>query len=205
MNAIALKIPSKIDVFSDEELFEFCRANPDLRIERDEHGQIFIKMPTGIKTSIANSELNAELVIWNRKHKAGKVTDAEGGYTLKDSSMRVPDVAWVSNERLAPVSDADLKKFAHVCPDFVIELCSESDELKELKAKMEKWISNGVRLGWLINPKSESTFIYRPNKEVEVKTFNETLSGENVLTGFELTLPNIIGSMTFGVGKLERA
>ncbi len=181
MNAIALKMPSKIDGFSDEELFEFCRANPDLRIERDEHGRIFIKMPTGIKTSINNSELIAEVVIWSRKNRLGKVTGAEGGYTLPDTSMRVPDVAWISNERLAAVPEADLKKFASVCPDFVIELCSESDELKELKAKTEKWIANGVRLGWLMDTKSQVTYIYQPQKEVEQRAFDKTLSGGNVL------------------------
>ncbi|MFM9840048.1 MAG: Uma2 family endonuclease [Cyclobacteriaceae bacterium] len=192
MTAIAIKIPSKTDVFSDEELYEFCRANPDLRIERDEYGQIFIKMPTGIKTSINNSELNAEIVIWNRKHRLGKVTDAEGGYTLPDTSMRVPDVAWISNERLAAVTETDLKKFAHACPDFVIELCSESDELKQLKSKMEKWLANGVRLGWLIDPKSQVTYIYQPQKEVEQKTFDKTLSGGNVLVGFELIIIDIL-------------
>ena len=103
MHTIALKIPPRIDVFSDDELYEFCRQNPDLRIERDEDGQIFIKMPTGIKTSINNSELLADVVIWNRQHRLGEVTDAEGGYTLPDKSMRVPDVAWISHERLATV------------------------------------------------------------------------------------------------------
>lgn len=138
MNAIALKIPSGIDVFSDDELYDFCRANPDLGIERDEHGKIFIKMPKGIKASINNVELSVEIILWNRKCKLGKVTDAEGGYTLPDTSMRVPDVAWISNERLASVSETDLKKFAHVCPDFVIELSSETDELRDLKTKMDK-------------------------------------------------------------------
>jgi Uma2 family endonuclease len=192
MNAMALKIPFKKDAFSDEELYEFCRANPDLRIERDEHGQIFFKMPTGIKTSIDNSELIAEIVIWNRKYRLGKVTDSEGGYTLPDTSMRVPDVAWISNERLAAVPETDLKRFAHVCPDFVVELCSESDELKELKTKMEKWLSNGVRLGWLIDPKSEVTYIYQPTKEVAKKTFDDVLSGETVLPGFQLELRRIL-------------
>jgi Uma2 family endonuclease len=111
-----------------------------------------------------------------------------GGYTLPDTSMRVPDVAWISNERLATVSESDLKKFAPVCPDFVIELCSESDELKELKTKMEKWIANGVRLGWLIDPKNQVTHIYQPQKEVGQVAFDKTLSGGNVLVGFELNI-----------------
>jgi Uma2 family endonuclease len=192
MNAIALKIPSKIDVFADEELYQFCRANPDLCIERDEHGQIVIKMPRGIKASINNSELITEIGIWNRKERLGEVTDAQGGYILPDTSMRVPDVAWISNERIATINDKDLEKFAHICPDFVIELCSESDEVRELKAKMEKWLSNGVRLGWLIDPKSQVTYIYQPQREVEQNTFDKTLSGGNVLTGFELKITDIL-------------
>jgi len=192
MHTIALKIPPKIDVFSDDELYEFCRQNPDLRIERDEHGQIFIKMPTGIKTSINNSELLIEVGLWNRQHRLGEVTDAEGGYTLPDKSMRVPDVAWISHERLATVSEDDLKKFAHVCPDFVIELRSASDTLHELQAKMLKWISNGVRLGWLIDPHEQKTFVYQPNQEMTEYLFEDTLSGEDVLPGFELNLRQLL-------------
>ncbi|MCU0355736.1 MAG: Uma2 family endonuclease [Cytophagales bacterium] len=192
MHTISLKIPPKIDVFSDDELYEFCRQNPDLRIERDENGQIFIKMPTGIKTSINNSELLAEVVIWNRRARSGKVTDAEGGYTLPDTAMRVPDVAWISNERLATVSDDDLAKFAHVCPDFVIELRSESDTLTELQEKMLKWLKNGVRLGWLIDPKDRKTYVYQPDREVFTKNFSETLFGEDVLAGFELNIEKLL-------------
>ena len=191
MDAIALKIPRRIDVFSDDELYEFCRQNPDLRIERDENGQIFIKTPTGIKTSIFNSELLIEVGIWNRQSKLGQITDSEGGYTLPDTSMRVPDVAWISNQRLASVTEDDLKKFAHACPDFVIELRSESDSLTELQEKMKKWLKNGIRLGWLIDPKNEKTYVYHPERKMTVKEFSETLSGEDVLIGFELNLQAI--------------
>ena len=105
----------------------------------------------------------------------GKVSDSNGGYTLSDPSMRAPDVAWISNERLSTVSSLDLKKFAHVCPDFIIELMSESDELADLKEKMNKWVSNGVLLGWLIVPKSKQTYIYRfsESEDPEVLLFSE--------------------------------
>lgn len=193
MHTIALKIPPKIDVFSDDELYEFCRQNSDLRIERDENGQIFIKMPTGTQTSIYNSELLAEVIFWNRKSKTGKVTDADGGYTLPDGSMRVPDVAWISHTRLSTVSEKDLKKFAPVCPDFVIELRSESDTLPELKEKMGKWLKNGVRLGWLIDPNDQKVYVYEPEKEAIEKTFADILSGDDVLPGFTLRIQDIVG------------
>lgn len=192
MHTISLKIPPKIDIFSDDELYEFCQQNSDLRIERDENGQIFIKMPTGIKTSIHNSELLTEVGIWNDIYAVGEVTGSDGGYILPDGSMRVPDVAWISHERLATVSEKDLKKFAPVCPDFVIELRSESDTLSELKDKMLKWIKNGVRLGWLIDPNDQKIYVYEPEKEIVEKSFSDTLSGENVLNGFTLNIQKIL-------------
>ena len=189
---LAINIP-QIDTFSDDELYMFCRANPELRIERNEKGQIVIMPPTGIETSFRNSDLVTEINIWNRKTRLGRVSDSNGGYTLSDSSMRAPDVAWISNERLSTVSSSELKKFAHVCPDFVIELMSESDELTDLKEKMNKWLLNGVRLGWLIDPKRGQTYIYRAVKgeDVGVILFSEILSGEEVLPELEIRLTNI--------------
>jgi Uma2 family endonuclease len=122
----------------------------------------------------------------------GRVSDSNGGYTLPDSSMRAPDVAWISNERLATISASELKKFAHVCPDFVIELMSESDELEDLQAKMKKWIENGVRLAWLIDPKKRETRVFFETKETKMVKFKEILSGYDVLPGWELILEEII-------------
>lgn len=129
-----------------------------------------------------------EVGLWNRQTRLGRVSDSNGGYTLPDTSMRAPDVAWISHERLATVSPDDLKKFAHVCPDVVIELVSESDDLVHLKRKMEKYLDNGVRLGWLIDPFGQQTLIYRPQQEPETKPFIDELSGEDVLPGFTLRL-----------------
>ncbi len=192
MRRLAINIP-QIDTFSDEELYAFCRANPELRIERNEKGQIVIMPPTGIETSFRNSDLVTEINIWNRKSRLGKVSDSNGGYTLPDSSMRAPDVAWISNERLAAIPSSDLKKFAHVCPDFVIELMSESDELEDLQAKMKKWIDNGTLLGWLIDPKSKQTYIYRSPSDFEtaIVSFSDVLSGEDILPGLEVKLSDI--------------
>lgn len=187
---LAINIP-QIDTFSDEELYAFCRANPELRIERNEKGQIVIMPPTGIETSFRNSDLNFKVYAWNLTSRLGRVSDSNGGYTLSDSSMRAPDVAWISNERLATISSSDLKRFAHVCPDFVIELMSESDELEDMEQKMEKWLANGVRLGWLIDPKKKITYIFIPGQDQEAKAFSESLSGGDVLPGLEVKLSDI--------------
>jgi Uma2 family endonuclease len=160
MQSITLTIPPNINVFSVDELYAFCLANPELRIERDETGHIIIMPPTGLESSFTNGELFGEVRNWNRQTKAGRTSESNGGYTLPDTSMRAPDVGWVSKERLMRVMPEELKKFAHICPDFVIECRSESDSLKELQEKMGKWIKNGVRLGWLVDPQTQTTTIY---------------------------------------------
>jgi Uma2 family endonuclease len=192
MQSIVLTIPPNINVFSDDELYAFCLANPELRIERDETGHIIIMPPTGLESSFTNNDLQTEVSVWNRKTKAGRVSDSNGGYTLPDTSMRAPDVGWISKERLMSVLPEELKKFAHVCPDFVIEVRSESDSLKELQEKMVKWVKNGVRLGWLVDPQNQTTTIYRPDHDPVPIPFSETLSGEDVLIGFTLNVKEVL-------------
>lgn len=189
---LPLNIP-QIDRFTDEELVRFCLANPELNIERDENGTLYIDMsPTHLLTSTNNSELNGEFVIWNRKTKAGKVIDSNGGFFLKDKSMKAPDVAWIRRERWDALSKKEKHSFPYLAPDFVLELVSDSDNLNAVKAKMEKWLANGVRLAWLVSPDEKRTYVYRPDQPIESKTFAETLSGEAVLVGFETVLADIL-------------
>lgn len=189
---IPLHLPSR-EQFTDDELVNFCLSNPDLMVERNEFGQIFINMsPTHLLTSSNNSELNGEFVIWNRRTKAGKVIDSNGGFFLPDRSMRAPDVAWIRKERWAELSTAEKKSFPYLAPDFVLELESDTDNLEDLKQKMQKWIDNGVRLGWLVAMSEQRTYIYRPYAAIETKLFSETLTGEDVLVDFEVVLTNIL-------------
>ena len=189
---LPLNIP-QIDRFTDEELVQFCLANPNLRVERDETGTVYIDMsPTHLLTSANNSELNGEFVIWNRKTKAGKVIDSNGGFFLSDQSMKAPDVAWIRRERWDALSKKDKHSFPYLAPDFVLELVSDSDHLDAVKAKMDKWLANGVRLAWLVSPNEKLTYIYHPNQPVDAKTFSGTLSGDDVLIGFETVLADIL-------------
>lgn len=177
------------DSMSEKEFFDFCRQNDLWRIERDENKQIIIMPPTTVNTGKQNSNLVAELVIWNRKENSGICFDSSTGFTLPDSSVRSPDASWISIKKWEELSDAEKNQFAHVCPEFVIELKSPSDNLKYLTNKMNKWIENGCSLAWLINPENKTISIYRKNGEIDIiKGFDNTLSGENVLPGFELKL-----------------
>ena len=177
------------DDISDEEFFHFCTQNRDLRIERDCNRLIYIMAPTAFDTGGFNSDINAELNLWNRKNKNGKVFDSSTGFTLPDRAVFSPDAAWISNEKISKLTKEQRNIFAPVCPDFIIELKSKSDTIPELQNKMLKWIENGCTLAWLLIPEKEEAHIYRSDGSIEiVKGFNKKLSGEDILPGFQLDL-----------------
>lgn len=173
----------------EEEFFNFCVENRDLRIERNSKGEIIIMSPTGLQSGNRNIELATQVQIWNKKAKTGLVFNSSTGFTLPNSAVHSPDVAWVSHERLAVISSEQMKKFAPVCPDFVIELKSETDNLGTLKKKMREWIQNGCRLAWLIDTDAQTVYIYREDdSQRKLQGFDQFLSGEGVLPDFELDL-----------------
>lgn len=176
---------------TDDEFFEFCRANEANRIEQTAEGEIIIMPPTGFETSTKNSELNRQLANWARKDGRGRVTESNGEFILPNGAKRAPDAAWILKERVEKIPPKKREGFLPLCPDFVIELASPSDSLKEVREKMREYIENGARLGWLIHPKTKRVFVYRPNEEIEILNEPEKVSGEPLLTGFELDLREI--------------
>ncbi|MFN4254861.1 MAG: Uma2 family endonuclease [Saprospiraceae bacterium] len=171
---------------NDEAFFALCRENPDLRLEHDKNGNLSIMPPSPYETSGKESVAIAHLGVWNLKAKLGRTFSSQALFVLPDGSKRMPDAAWVSNEKDARLSPAEKKTFARVVPDFVIEVLSPSDDLEDLKAKMsEAWIANGVRLAWLFDPYAQKSFVYRADGSTETLDFDQKLSGETVLPGFE--------------------
>ena len=192
-NHLSVEHQSRILNFSrfnmdDDTFFEFCQDNKHLRIERNPDRTIIIMPPTGTLTGEKNSEISADLTIWKRNN-GGHSFDSSTGFTLENTAVRSPDASWMSDERYSSVELIELKKFARIVPEFVVELMSESDSLRELQGKMEEYIDNGVLLGWLINAKTEEVFIYRADGTIsKIVGFDHKLSGENVLVGFEFDL-----------------
>lgn len=179
----------RIRQMTDEEYYYFCQDNPDYKFERDAYGNIELMGQTGGETGERNSELIIEIGLWNRRARSGFVYDSSTGFRLPNGATRSPDVAWVAADRRNALTADERKKFPPLCPDFLIELLSESDSLSEGKKKMQEYMDNGCRLGWLIDPKSETTYIYRADGSVSVvKTFDNTLTGEDVLPGFAFEL-----------------
>jgi Uma2 family endonuclease len=167
----------------------FCADNRDLRIERNANGTITIMSPASFESSDLNGEVFAELKSWTRIHRSGVATESSGGFTLPDKSVLSPEVAWISNERLQGFSAEDRKHFIEVCPNFIVELASPSDSLPSLRRKMQNWLQNGIELGWLIDPKTESVEVYAQGKHpVLIQGFDNRLSGLHYLPGFEMDL-----------------
>lgn len=187
-----VNIPPKLKV-TDEQFLEFVKANPELRLERAATGELIAMPPTGSESGHYNSELNTDIGIWNRQQPSGKVFDSSSGFRLPNGAIRSPDVAWVSHDRWNRLTPDQRKGFAPLCPDFVIELASESDEWEALQAKMAEYIANGCQLGWLIQPKTQIVEIYRPNQAPQTQPFSTPLSGEAVLPGLILNLQMIFG------------
>ena len=174
---------------TDDEFFVFCEKNRRIRIERDTNNQIYILPQLGLEISRLNCEFSSTVGNWNRVSKTGKVFGSDAGYYLPDTSMRSPDVSWMSNEKWASLSAKEKRQFPRTAPEFIIELVPPFEKLKDIQNKMTKWIENGVLLGWLINPKTETTTIYRADGTVEnVIGFDKKLSGEDVLPGLEIDL-----------------
>ncbi len=175
---------------TDEEFETFCLQNPDLHIEQDKHGNIIIMSPVSYDSGNYESEIGIDLGIWNRKTKLGKTSSPSTLFILPDSEKRMPDAAWVSLEKHQKLNKWQRKKFAHVVPDFIIEVRSPSDDLKALKDKIQNvWIANGVRLAWLLDIEAETAWVFSPNNEPkEVKGLDNVLSGEDVLPGFTFDL-----------------
>lgn len=174
-----------------DEFWEFCTRNRNLRAELTKDGDVIIMAPTGFESSEENFEILLQLGNWAKKDGTGKVTESNGAYVLPNGATYAPEAAWTRSDRLAMFTDEERKKFLPIAPDFVLELRSASDSLTELKAKMEEWIENGVRLGWLIDTRSKSVHVYRPGREPEILKDIENISGEDVLNGFELDLTAI--------------
>jgi Uma2 family endonuclease len=176
---------------SEQEFYEFCRLNPDLSLELSSEGDLIIMPPTGGKSGIRNAILITRLTAWTLEDKSGQPFDSSTVFTLPNGAKRSPDFAWVANERWNALTEEEQERFPPLCPDFVVELRSRTDTLKNLRQKMEEYMANGAQLGWLIDPRERRVYVYRPGAAVEGLDDPRVVSGEPVLGGLELELQEI--------------
>ena len=190
---LSLQLPPQLSLrVTPEQFAALATANRELHLERSATGELIVSPPTGGNTGYRNSKLIYFLVRWIEEEGGnGKPFDSSTGFELPNGANRSPDAAWVSQARWDALSPAQQEGFIPLFPDFVVELRSKNDTLKDLRSKMAEYIENGAQLGWLIDPKNKRVEIYRPGQAVEILTNPIALSGETVLPGFNLSLERV--------------
>ncbi|MEB3180691.1 MAG: Uma2 family endonuclease [Nostocaceae cyanobacterium] len=192
MTAITINL-SPVMQLNDDQFYQLCRENPDVKFERNAKGELIIMPPTGGETGKLNAEINADFVIWNRQTKLGVCFDSSTCFKLPNGADRSPDVAWIKQERWDTLTSKQKEKFPPIAPDFVLELMSPTDSLSDTQNKMQEYIDNLVTLGWLIDRKTRTVEIYRQAQQKEVLSHPVSLSEEDVLPGFILDLQIVWG------------
>lgn len=177
---------------TDEQFFEFCQVNRDLRIERNQFGEISIMSPTGSETGNRDARITQQLMNWADEDQTGIAFSSSTGFKLSTGAERSPDASWIQLSRWNTLSPEQQQRFAPICPDFVVELRSPSDNLQRLKEKMEEYMREpGIQLGFLIDRKHRRVYIYRPGIPEECLENPATVSGEPVLPGFVLNMSKV--------------
>jgi Uma2 family endonuclease len=175
---------------TEEELFEFCQSNRDLRIERSAKGDIIVMSPAGGYSGYRGMEVTAQLRNWAVGNRTGVVFDSSTGFRLPNGAMRSPDAAWVERSRLGKLTHREKEQFIPLCPDFVIEVASPSDDVSSLREKMTEYVGCGLRLGWLILPARAQVEVHTP-AGVEILSSPATISADPILPGFTMELTSI--------------
>ncbi len=176
---------------SEDQFFELCQINGDIRIERNAEGELLIMPPEGSHTGSRSARITVRLGMWAEQDGTGIYFGSSAGFTLPNNAVRSPDASWIQSSRWEQLPVEQRQVFAPICPDFVLELRSPSDTLADLRAKMQEYLDNGARLGWLIDPEPRQVYVYRPETPVERLDSPEAISGDPILPGFVLDMSEI--------------
>jgi Uma2 family endonuclease len=190
IHPVVLKLKPAINL-TDDQLFELCQLNRDWRIEYTAQGELIVMPPTGGETSNRNAELTFQVQAWTRRDQAGVAFDSSGGFKLPNGATRSPDAAWVRRSCLAGLTREQKQKFLPLCPDFVIELRSPTDNLQAVLDKMQEYLDNGAQLGWLLDPLTRRVHVYLPQRSPEILEAPSNVSADPLLPGFVLDLQKI--------------
>ena len=187
MQQLSIRLPEMPLTVTPEQFAAIAVENPDLRLERTADGELIVNPPTGGESGRRNFSISTQLGIWCQEHEElGEGFDSSTGFRLSSGATRAPDTSWVSRDRWDALTQDERDGFVPLCPDFVVELRSKTDILSDVRDKMQEYMDNGARLGWLIDPQNKRVEVYRLGQEVEVLEEPKELSGEDVLPGFVL-------------------
>ena len=192
MNTIS--IPKGFHV-TPEQFEQLANYEQEARLELTASGELIIMSPTGGTAGRKNFRLIQQLANWIDRDKTGIGFDSSTVFILPNGARRSPDASWIKFDKWNKLTSEQQDGFPPIAPDFVIELVSPSDlknqRYQDLQSKMQEYIDNGVKLGWLIEPKSKIVEIYRKDQLPEVLDNPKSLRGEDILPEFILDLTNI--------------
>jgi Uma2 family endonuclease len=177
--------------WDEDEFFDFCQKNQNLRIERTSDGELILMTPTGGDTASFEFRLSVQFGNWTEADGSGIGFGPSAGFILPNGAERSPDLAWVRRSRWDALAPGQRAKFPPLCPDFVVEVRSRTDSLSELRKKMREYQENGASLGWLIDPLEKKVHIYRPGEKPVCLDNPESLSGDPVLPGLRIDLSRL--------------
>ena len=170
---------------SPAELLEFSQLNRDLQCELNANGTVVLKTPFRLRYTALTNQIVKELAAWNDQNTEGVVLTSRIGFVFRNGAIRHPALAWVKSVKMA----AQIEHLIEHVPDFFMEYLTESSSLSLARARMQEDLSNGARLGWLVDLENETVYVFEQNKAVEtVQGFQNALSGGDILRGFLLTL-----------------
>jgi len=178
-------------VLTGDEFVQLCRDNRDMRMELTSKGELILMPPTGSKTGLRNAKVTQRLSAWAEADGSGFCFDSSTGFILPNGARRSPDAAWIRRDRWEALSEEEQEGFAPLCPDFVIELRSRSDDVPPLENKMAEYIENGTSMAWMLDPLRKRVYVYRPDQQPELLDNPETVAGDPLLPGFVLNLREI--------------
>jgi Uma2 family endonuclease len=176
---------------TDDEFAAFCAEHPDLHFEMTADAELIVMPPTYSDGSVGSLGVEAQLYYWAKKDRRGFCCDSSGGFVLPNGARRSPDASCTLKSRVEQLGAGKQKAFWHLCPDFVIEVKSDTDRLKPLQKKMVEYLAQGAQLGWLINPENRTVEVYRPNGTVEKRAGIDRIEGEGPVAGFVLDLTDV--------------
>ena len=177
---------------SDQELMQLSAMNPELRFESNADGSLVTMPPTGGISGNREAKAITRLCSWVEFNEAGECFSSATGFKLPNGAIRSPDAAFVAKGRLPKNWDQGEDEFIRVVPDLVLEIRSKSDSLATLQIKMLEYITNGVRLGWLIDRQNQQAYVYREDGSITEYPNTATLDGEAIAPGFQLPLNQLL-------------
>lgn len=163
---------------TDDKFLELCKEHEDLRFELTADGELIIHPVPFNLTARREERLFLQLNAWAEADGRGFASSSNQWFTLPSGARRVPDAAWVLKSRVAELPPEALDKYWPLCPDFVVEIRSQSDRLPVLRAKMEEWIANGAQLGWLIDPERRAVDVYRTGAAAAILEFPDSIMAD---------------------------